>query len=626
MKRRPLPARPASLWRLRFVSQRRMCVALALLAGAFFAPAARAAEDATPAAVEAAPPVGETPAQVAPQEPAQAPGNEMPPVAPTLPAPVATPVAETKPVDVAPAAQASQPAAPTPPTTPSTMKDELSNAGYLPGYRSQPSLSLSPYSPQVGGLPGGVMPSFMAPMPPGEWTSRFSGFLTASAQYSSNDRLQTGPGQSTLIFHGPPATIEEYASFLSTSSVPGNWVAMNFQYGNRDVTATVNITTWNPTQPTTYYQIGSEQFLGNTYLNFNIPELIEKLHLAAKIGYFYNTYGSLGQFSLGMYQNPIAAAVRGVGGTLTAEYDLSPKLTFVVEEGFVGNRNGSAPSDTNTQSNPGIAGPNGNYNPAFPAAYVQHLHAGLVRRGDTTIRTQLHYIYNWSQDGSYQAPVDNQVTRYVDESYIRDGKLAVYSADLNLSHPAYGAFALAASHLGADYASTLRGVNSFGGEGQTLTERWLGSETTGTGTVNVVGINYSGSLGRILSHPKPFDASSPDLAINAGAVIANSHSTNPLFDGRVRYKAGLDLFYNFMANMGVGVRFDRVAPNSKDASETFHVLAPRLVLRTSWMSRENISLMYAKWFYGAHTHGETSGNLPPRFDDQLFALNVNVWW
>ena len=144
--------------------------------------------------------------------------------------------------------------------------------------------------------------------------------------------------------------------------------------------------------------------------------------------------------------------------------------------------------------------------------------------------------------------------------------------------------------------------------------------------MNVVGINYSGSLGRILSHPKPFDASSPDLIINAGAVIANSHSANPLFDGRVRYKAGLDLFYNFMANMGVAVRVDRVAPSSKDSDETFHVLAPRLVLRTGWTSRENISLMYAKWFYGAHTHGETSGVLPPRYDDQLFALNVNIWW
>ena len=621
MKRRPFTARPASIWRLRFASQTRMRTGLVVLAGALSLPSALAAQEAAPAAVEAAPPPAEAPEQVAPEKPAA----ETPPAAPAQPAPEAAPVAApaplAKPAEATPAAPASPPV-----TLP--MKDELSDAGYLPGYRSLPSLSLSPYSPQIGGLPGGITPSFMAPMPPGEWTSRFNGFLTASSQFSTNDRLQTSPGQSTLIFHGPPGTIEEYASFLSTSTVPGNWVALNFQYGNRDVTATVNITTWNPTEPATYYMLGSQQFLGNTYLNFNIPELIEKLRLTAKTGYFYNSYGSLGQYTSGMYQNVIGAGVRGVGGTVTGEYDLSPKLTFVLEEGFVGNRNGKA---ANALAGTGASGPvatggDGGYNPVYPAAYVQHIHAGLVRRGDTTIRAQIHYIFNWAQDGRYQLAADNQVTRWVDESYIRDGKLSIYTADVNLSHAAYGTLAIAASHINADYASTLRGVNSFGGEGQTLTERWLGSDTTGTGTVNVVGINYSGSLGRILSHPKPFDASSPDLIINAGAVIANSHSANPLFDGRVRYKAGLDLFYNFMANMGVAVRVDRVAPSSKDSDETFHVLAPRLVLRTGWTSRENISLMYAKWFYGAHTHGETSGVLPPRYDDQLFALNVNIWW
>jgi hypothetical protein len=612
MKRRPFTARPASVWRLRFSS-----IALSGIV-ALLLPGKLAAEEAATPAPEPAAPVqpAAAPEPAAPAQPAATPE----PAAPAQPAPAASPGAQ--------AAPSANPAGATPVTTvtPASpeatppMKDELTDAGYLPGYRSQRSLSLSPYSPQIGGLPGGVTPSFLAPMPPGEWTLRFNGFLTASAQFSTNERLQTAPGQSTTVFHAPPGTIEDYASFLSTSSVPGQWVAMNFQYGNRDVTATVNITTWNPTDPTTYYAIGSQQFLGNTYLNFNIPQLIEKLRMTGKAGYFYNSYGSLGQYSSGMYQNVIGAGVRGVGGTLTGEYDLTPKLTFVLEEGFVGNRNGKAPS--------GIApaGPNGGYNPVYPGAYVQHIHAGLVRRGDTTVRAQLHYIINWAQDERTQLPVDNQVTRAIDESYIRDASMAVYTADVNLSHSAYGTLAIAASHINASYAATLRGVNTFGGEGQTLTDRWLGDESYGTGTVNVVGINYSGSLGRILAHPRPFDASSPDLTINAGAVLANSHSSNPLFDGRVRYKAGLDLFYNFMANMGAAIRVDRVAPNSKDSGETFHVVAPRLVLRTGWTSRENISLMYAKWFYGPRTHGEGSGVLPPRYDDQLFALNVNIWW
>jgi hypothetical protein len=75
------------------------------------------------------------------------------------------------------------------------------------------------------------------------------------------------------------------------------------------------------------------------------------------------------------------------------------------------------------------------------------------------------------------------------------------------------------------------------------------------------------------------------------------------------------------------MRADRVVPNSKDSEETFHVLAPRLVFRTNWQSRETITLLYAKWLYGPHTHPEASSITPgDRLDDQLFALNVQIWW
>ena len=80
----------------------------------------------------------------------------------------------------------------------------------------------------------------------------------------------------------------------------------------------------------------------------------------------------------------------------------------------------------------------------------------------------------------------------------------------------------------------------------------------------------------------------------------------------------------------MGGRLDHVAPNSHDSTENFQVAAGRLVFKTDWQSRESIMLVYAKWFYGDHTHPEYSSltnNLPlPRLDDQLIALNVNIWW
>jgi len=46
-----------------------------------------------------------------------------------------------------------------------------------------------------------------------------------------------------------------------------------FAYGNGVVTANVSLNTWNPTEPTTYYQIGSQLFILSAYLEFNIPAI-----------------------------------------------------------------------------------------------------------------------------------------------------------------------------------------------------------------------------------------------------------------------------------------------------------------------------------------------------------------
>jgi hypothetical protein len=172
----------------------------------------------------------------------------------------------------------------------------------------------------------------------------------------------------------------------------------------------------------------------------------------------------------------------------------------------------------------------------------------------------------------------------------------------------------------------IEGLLTYGGQGQQLAERWLGVDTFGTGQVDVVGVNYNGSLGRMINAPGPFDPNSPDLILNAGAIFATSHSANSYFDGRNRYKFGVDALYAFAPFMAAGVRFDRVAPNSHDAEETFHVLATRLVFKTDWASRETVSLIYARWFFGPHSHPEYSVLLPDRLDDQLIALNVNMWW
>jgi hypothetical protein len=522
-------------------------------------------------------------------------------------------------------------APPSPIDRPLLTKDVLAEPGYVPGYRLVPSLGMSPHAPRVGALPGGLTPGFSAPMPPNDWVFQWTGFMNVTAQFGINERPATADGQRTTVFHVPPQVVDEYQSFVGTSTMPGSWVQMNFRYGNRDITANLTLSTWNPSQPTTFYQLGSQGFVNNAYLTYNIPA-IGKLRMRANLGYFFYNYGNLGQYTAGMYQMPYVGAARGVGGLLVAEYPLTPEISLFAEEGFMGNRNGRSPAGT------APANPNNTADPSFPASYVQHLHVGIARKTDYTLKLALHWMFNFAQDERVQYdrfgnPLpDNMVTRGVDESHVPDGRIHVLGIDGSMSHPVYGLLAIGGSHIDAQYAYPLRGLLTFGGEGRDLTERWLGVDTGGTGQVDVIGINYSASLGRILAGDKPFDANGPDLLLNTGAVFAYSRTPSlcgdapACFDNRFRHKYGIDGLYAFLPWMAAGLRVDRVVPNSKDDRETFHVAAARLVFKTGWQSRESIMLLYAKWFYGSNTHPENSSVVAPRLDDQLVALNVNIWW
>ena len=250
---------------------------------------------------------------------------------------------------------------------------------------------------------------------------------------SENRRVAPAPGQSTTVFHVPPQTVDEYGSFVGTSTVPGEWAQLNFVYGNPSVSANLSLTTWNPTDSSTYYQIGSEQFINNFYLQYNVPPLWGRVRLhALRRGYFYNIYGTVGQYGLGMYTNAIVGGVRGVGEDLVAEYDIGDKITVGAEDGIMGNRNGMGainivPSPQNGQS-PIV----------WPSAWMHHFHLGFEKRGDLTWRARIHYLTNWTQDDRIQTGVDNPQTRQIDESYVKDGQIATYGADFSVASPILG--------------------------------------------------------------------------------------------------------------------------------------------------------------------------------------------
>jgi hypothetical protein len=503
-------------------------------------------------------------------------------------------------------------------------KDELSEPGYVPGYRRHVGLGMSPYAPQYEALPGGFTPGYGAPMPTKNWTFTFSGSANVSAQYTGMKRKGATEDQSGFTWHSPPRAIEEYSSFTSSTTVPGHWVSLKFTYGTPKVAAIMSVDTWNPTLPTSYYQMGSQSYVNNAYLAFS-PDPIGKVRLRVNAGQMSPNYGFLSKYNGGVYVNPMAAILRGIGEAVIAEYDVSDKVTLSVEHGFMTTRDGTPPG---TASMPYYAQPSNGYRRQYWAgAFANHAHLGLRTKGKYEILAEIHYFDLFYQDERAQSAWDNPQTPAIDESYVRDPRVRVLSADFKVDHESFGALALGLSYIDSKYSYGLKGFQTYGGDGEWLADRWFGVTTGGTGKLFVAAANYAFSLGKIINYPAQFSGNGPDLVVNTGVHWTKTWTDFQLFDGRVRWKGAFDAMYTFMRYVGIGARFDHIVPNSKDSDETYNVLATRLQFKTDWTSRENLSLIYARWFYGPHTRNEGTGlRTPDRLDNHLIALNFNIWW
>jgi hypothetical protein len=585
---------------------------------------ARPAEEAKPAP---SPPAERSPAAPAPPtETETKPEQDAAATPATNPEPTPEVTPTTKPTAKPPAAP------PKPPARPLLKYDALEEPGYLPGYRTYQGLGLSPYVPRVGEFPGAVTPSFGVPSPSDDWTFTYAGFMSASLQVSINEREDPQPGQKKLVLHTSPDVVEEYASFLSTNAVPGNWIGATFSYGNSYVTATTSINTWNPERAA--ISPGGQYFINDMFLRFRVPP-IGKLRLAATVGYFSNSYGSLGRYGGGFYTNPMTGEIEGAGETIVAEYDLSDNVILVAEHGITGTdgpRIGFVPAEvvsgTGSGANQG--------DPQWPAAFVHHGHFGVVRKGETQLQVQVHLMSNWAQDDRVQrtptSPSDPQcdleTTRELDECYVKDGRIRVLGIDGKMLSRTWGVLGIGGAYIHSHYSDPLKGMKTFAGDGERLTSAWLGLGRSGTGKVWVAGLSYSLSVASLMLSPEPFDGQAPDITIDAGVNIAHSVSDDPIFDGRTRHKYGAKVTYTFSRYVGAGVRFDRVVPSSRKSAQTFHVLAPWVQFKTDWTSHETISLSYVKWFLGRETHVD---GMNPTFaeentDDQMVALNFNMWW
>jgi hypothetical protein len=551
--------------------------------------------------------------------------TDAPALTPTPPEPL-PPEGLPLPVYVPPAEAA--PAPGSEPTTATTTKaeapsgDEIKYSGYLPGYRRHFGFGSGPVQPTTGALPGGMTPGFAAPIPPNEWQFSFNGYASLSAQVSIDQRAQPEDGQSTTVTHVLPQTIDSYMQFTSTNAVPGNWVNLRFKYGTSRVSANVSVDTYNPTAPTTFYQMGSQFFVNNAYLSW-LPSPIGAMSFQVDVGRMGISHGQLSRYGNGLYTNLVSALIQGNGLRAQAWYDLNPDWQLVGEMSSMMPADGTLPFNTVRSQE------NGWRRRMWAGSLINAVHLGFNTGKEWKYEFRLRYMSNRAyEDRLADSRFDDPTTRGINEKNLKDGAIDIYATDFKALNDVYGVIGVGLSYTDAANAFPLRGLTTYGGNGEELTERFLGVGSGGTGSLAVAGLNYSlesRQLAQKLGWAGP--GPGPNLQFNLGAQYARIGTDAGGFDGKARYKYGADVLLQYFKYAGLAVRFDHVTPSSTDSGQTFSVLAPRLQFKTDWYSRETLQIMYAKWFFGPRTRNEGTGERSQeQLDDQLFALNLNMWW
>jgi hypothetical protein len=103
-----------------------------------------------------------------------------------------------------------------------------------------------------------------------------------------------------------------------------------------------------------------------------------------------------------------------------------------------------------------------------------------------------------------------------------------------------------------------------------------------------------------------------------------------------KFKWGADLLYSALPWIGAGIRYDNVSPSQKTSDYNFQVISPRIVLRSHFVTHEEVTIQYSHYFYAAESNTALNvtnvssnrdyGSLlfPP--DANVFGAKATMWW
>jgi hypothetical protein len=474
-----------------------------------------------------------------------------------------------------------------------------------------PTMSLDPSAPQVGGIPGGIVPASFSPRSTdeGDWRFDYHGILVAPLDIGFGTRPTPTAGQSKSTWHSPPVVPDDLETFSHTGVVPTTYAQLNFSDGNSIVQGNVSIVARQANASTSFIEPVSQEGITDLFVSFLPPIDDPRLRVSILVGAFSSRYGAGGEYDEGRYGTPLIARVRGVGEQVSAKAVLG-NFTILAEEGFMGqgNQAGSSviPDLWNDYADPGTG-----------STFIAHAHAGIGYRSWGTLAG--HYLRAFSRDDRAGALAP-------------DGVLEIAAADLRLTLGRFGHFYAAYARAVGDNARTVSRIisvlNTQGGPG--LMDNYLGDRGYGNGTITTVGGQYDLSLGRLVSYPEPFTGDGPDIYVSLFGMQTHVASADTRYDGVTMRKFGAEGTYSLLSWLAVSARYDNVAPNVDDADYSFAVISPRVILRSHWLATNQLVLQYSRWFDGSLTTVRVGS--PPRPDPtvvpdtSMLSLSATMWW
>jgi len=523
-----------------------------------------------------------------------------------------------------------------------------------PAAEQQPRKSAS-----IGIEPGMQQPSDMVLADPepettiststDEWEFGFHGYLRAPMRLGIG-KIEQGEKEGETVIHSPPLipdgdyTLWQYSGTL----LGGPWAELKFSYGNSRTRANVHIASYNITDGgfrLMQAQLGIDQ----AFVTLDFPTAFGPGGgLKWTVGVFQNSYGAAGRYDAGKYDTYIIGRTHTSGETLSAFYDLSDDFTLQLEHG-VGAKLDVPPIAKNDDppyfiEYPGPGTPT-EENRQQGTTLLHHAHLGFLYK--EMLQVTAHYLTTWTDDA-----VENQL----------DGRISVFGGDIRLTGEEYGDGYLGFSHLEAKdirriansleiIHATLGGWNLRNNYFETINnQERFDYQNEGTGTIDTIGLQYTFSLAKVLWSPKKFWGQGPDLLatvfgmynmVSSDEDESTSDDHPTLRVPKNKLKFGGELTYVMIKWLAASCRYDQIQPDMDDSTRSFYVISPKLIIRTDFVTHEQVIVQYSHYFLGDET--VISGWRLPRYeanpadpsptapryvnlDEDVFQVAVTMWW